>query len=118
MSDFSRTHRVSQAIQRELAQLIEMEIKDPRLDVVTITGADVTSDFSYAKIYVVVRHDEKAQETLAILNKAAGFLRRRLSREIQLRTTPQLSFHYDQSIRYGQRIDELLKDVNPDESDS
>ncbi len=113
MKPSNRTLRVAQQIQVELAKLIPAELKDPRLGVVTITGVEVTRDFAYAKVFVVMR-DDKHPKTLVLLNKAAGFLRRRLAKELLLRTTPELSFHLDQSIEYGARIDNLLRRVGSD----
>lgn len=114
MKPSNRTLRVAQQIQVELAKLIPVELKDPRIGVVTITGVEVTRDFAYGKVFVVMR-DDKHPKTLGLLNKAAGFLRRRLAKEMMLRTTPELSFHLDESLEYGSRIDHLLRQ---DDSDS
>jgi ribosome-binding factor A len=113
-----RIYRISQAVQVALAQLIEREIKDPRLGLVTITSVDVTPDLSYAKIYVVPRAGKDMDQMVNILNKASKFLRHRLAKEVQLRIVPILQFRYDTSFSYGEKMDELLKDVSvtkPDE---
>ena len=112
-----RIHRISQAIQIELVKLIEREIKDPRLGIVTVTGVEVTSDLSYAKIYIVARDESKAKESLKILNGAASFLRRRLAKEVRLRVIPELQFHYDQASIYGSKMYALLKNVQINNDD-
>ena len=117
MTTHMRSIRVGQQIQVELAKLIPNEVKDPRLSELTVTGVEVTRDFAHGKVYVVVRDPAQQVQTLEVLNKAAGFLRRALSREMLLRTVPQLKFLPDTSIDYGNHIDKLLRkiDIPPDE---
>lgn len=112
-----RSFRVAQQMQVELSKLIAAEVRDPRLTPSTITGVEVTRDYSYAKVYVVVRDKNQEAQTLEILNKAAGFLRRALSKEMQLRTVPQLQFLADTSLAYGNHIDDLLRKVPPAHDD-
>ncbi|KTD64714.1 30S ribosome-binding factor RbfA [Legionella spiritensis] len=116
-NEFKRTDRIAEMLQRKLAQIIPLEIKDPRLpNFVTISGAKVSGDLSYAKIYFTV-FDENPQETADILNKAASYLRTALARSIKLRTVPQLHFVYDESIEYGRRLSKLIEEANPDKED-
>jgi len=116
--DYTRTSRIAHEIQIYLAKFIEREIKDPRLGVVTITGVEVSRDLAHAKIHVVVRDEKQAEISLQVLNKAAGFLRRSLGKELSLRIIPELHFFYDESSVYGRRIDELLQDVPPADENS
>lgn len=112
MADYSRTQRVGDQIQRELAMLIQQEMKDPRLGMVTVSAVDVSRDMSYADVYVtVLEHSDKIErkQTLEILSKAAGFLRGRLASLVQLRFVPNLRFHYDESIARGQRLSALIE---------
>ncbi len=112
MTDFSRTQRISDALQRELAVLIRQEIRDPRIGLVNVTGADVSRDLSHAKVYVTfVGHDsdEQSAEAAEALNGAAGFLRSAVAKSMQLRATPKLRFVYDKSVRDGQRLDALIQ---------
>ncbi|WP_454781300.1 30S ribosome-binding factor RbfA [Legionella sp. WA2022007384] len=115
--NFKRTDRVAEMIQRKLAQIIPMEVKDPRLTgFVTISAVKVAADLGHAKVYFTVLNDDK--ETAAtILNAAASYLRSALARSITLRTVPQLHFVYDESIEYGQRLSRLIDEVNPPVSD-
>lgn len=116
-NDFKRSDRVAGMIQRKLSQIIQQEIKDPRMPAfVTISSVKVTDDLAHAKIYFTV-FNKDANETAVILNTAASFLRSALARTIKLRIVPQLHFIYDESIEYGRRLSKLIDDANPDDSD-
>jgi ribosome-binding factor A len=107
--DFKRTDRLAELMQRELAQMIQREVKDPRLDMVTISGVEVTRDLSHAKVYVtVLASDDAVKQNIAILNKAKGFLRSQLGKRIKIRTIPELEFVYDSSIKEGTRLSSLI----------
>lgn len=106
---FSRTKRVGAQIQRELAQLIQFEVKDPRVGLVTVSGVDVTKDFAHAKVFVTVLDSKHSpEEVLAALNHGAGFLRRELGARMKLRVTPQLHFVYDASVERGANLSALI----------
>ena len=111
--DYSRTQRIGDQMQRELALLIQREIKDPRLGLVTITGVDVTRDLSHAKVYITVMgkdDDEQAISTnLHILGEASGFLRMQLGKAMKVLPIPQLHFLYDASIRRGVELSSLIE---------
>lgn len=116
--DFSRTDRVADQIQRELANLIQFDVKDPRVGMVTITGVEVTKEFEKARIYFTVLGDDKIRESTAEgLARAAGFLRKELARRLKLRTTPGLQFVYDKSIDHAAKMSRLISEANdPGES--
>jgi len=111
--EFSRTQRIGDQMQRELALLIQREIKDPRLGLITITAVDVSRDLSHAKIFITIMGQDDDQEAikgnLRILNDAAGFLRMQLGKSMKLRTVPQLHFNYDASIRRGVDLSSLIE---------
>lgn len=112
--DYSRTQRIGDQIQRELALLIQREIKDPRLGMVTITGVDVARDLAHAKIYITVMGQTledagSVQKSLDILQEAAGFLRMLLGKSLRVRTIPQLHFYYDASVRRGAELSALIE---------
>ncbi|BCY03614.1 30S ribosome-binding factor RbfA [Stutzerimonas stutzeri] len=111
--EFSRTQRIGDQMQRELALLIQREIKDPRLRLITITAVDVSRDLSHAKIFITIMGQDDDQEAikgnLRILNDAAGFLRMQLGKSMKLRTVPQLHFNYDASIRRGVELSSLIE---------
>lgn len=115
--DFKRTDRIAQMMQRKLAQIIQQEIKDPRLpSFITISAVTVTRDLGHAKIYFTALNDEAGVADV-ILNAAAKYLRSALARTLTLRTVPQLHFVYDESIEYARRLSRLINDVIPPESD-
>ncbi|MGE4408529.1 30S ribosome-binding factor RbfA [Pseudomonas sp.] len=111
--EYSRTQRIGDQMQRELALLIQREIKDPRLGLVTITGVEVSRDLSHAKIYITIMgrddDEEAVKGNLRILNEAAGFLRMQLGKAMKLRSVPQLHFNYDASIRRGVELSSLIE---------
>ncbi|OGT22017.1 MAG: ribosome-binding factor A [Gammaproteobacteria bacterium RBG_16_57_12] len=108
--EFNRTDRIADQLQRELAVLINQELKDPRLGMVTVTAVDVTRELEHAKVFVTVMGTAEPDigSNLAVLNKAAGFLRRELGRRLRLRTVPALHFQYDESIVRGVRLSNLI----------
>jgi len=116
-NNFKRTDRISEIILRKLAQVIQQEITDPRLpSFITISAVQVTKDLGHAKVYFTAFND-KPEETAAILNAAASYLRTILAKTVTLRTVPQLHFVYDESIEYGKRLSRLIDEVNTDDKD-
>lgn len=111
--DYSRTQRIGDQMQRELAQLIRREVKDPRLGLVTITAVDVSRDVGHAKVFITVMAAEDAADSVAqslkVLNDAAGFLRMQLGKAMKLRSVPQLHFHYDESVLRGAHLSALIE---------
>lgn len=106
--EFTRSERVGGQLRRELAVLIQREVKDPRVGFVSVSDVEVTRDLSHAKVFVTVFEEDKAQESIKALKNAAGFLRRRLGQELRMRTVPELHFHHDASVETGTRMDELI----------
>ena len=111
-SDYPRSHRVADYIQRELSGLIRNEIKDPRLSpMMTLSSVEVSSDLAVAKIYFSVFDGEEREPTQQALNSSAGFLRKKLSRIMKTRTVPQLRFYYDDSAEHGAHMSALIADA-------
>jgi len=107
--EFSRSRRVADEIQRNMAELIQMELGDPRIGMVTVTGVEVSHEFEHAKVYFSVLGDRaQADITTKALNHAAGFLRRALSKRLKIRVVPQLHFVYDETIERGNRLSALI----------
>jgi|TARA_Y100000310_G_scaffold269721_1_gene283107 ribosome-binding factor A len=109
--EYSRGQRVADLIQRELAQLILREVRDPRLGMVTINEVKASRDLAYADVYVTLLGEESSDDQadcLDVLNKAQGFLRSQLARTLKIRTTPKLRFHYDNSVADGQYLSKLI----------
>ncbi|MGR9099291.1 MAG: 30S ribosome-binding factor RbfA [Gammaproteobacteria bacterium] len=110
--EYGRNARVSSQLQKELAMILQREIKDPRLGFVTVNEVEVSRDLAVAKVYVsVLNADEQARKkNIALLNQAANFLRNELGRKIKMRSIPELRFYYDYAIDTGRRISELLEE--------
>jgi len=108
---FKRTQRISDLIQTSLAEILHKDAKDMRFGIITITSVDVAHDLSFAKVYVSVLEEDKSKETIAALNNAAKFLRYNLAQAVELRTTPELKFIYDDSTVRGHRIESLINSV-------
>ena len=102
-----RTERVNELIRRELVLLLKQETKDPRLKQVVITDVIVSRDLTSAKVFFSVDEDS-IKDVVSLLNKASGFFRSTLSKTLDLRHTPTLSFIYDAAPNTGARIDDLL----------
>ncbi|SEQ75772.1 ribosome-binding factor A [Nitrosomonas sp. Nm51] len=110
--DFHRSLRVADQIQRELADMLGHEIKDPRLSNITITAVEVSRDYAYAKVFFTTISDQKNNIlTEKGLEKASGFLRSSLSKRIKLRVVPQLIFIYDKSIEHGAYMSKLIDEA-------
>lgn len=111
--DFPRSRRISEQIQRELAEVIRLELKDPGVHgMVTITDVEVTLDQSHAKVFfTLLGDDRKIKETAAGLMRASGFLRTQLAHRLKLRTVPTLEFKYDASIERGVRLSKLIDEA-------
>lgn len=110
---FSRGERISTIIQQVISRILLREISDPRLEMVTISGVDMSDDLRFANIYFTVTGgDKKIKDAQKGFESAAGFLRKSLAKEIDLRFTPQLRFYPDGSFDYGAKIDSILKSID------
>lgn len=108
-----RPGRVGEQLKKELSQILQSELKDPRIGFLTVTGVDVTGDLQQAKIYIsVLGDDQQKEDTLKGLGRATGFIRTEIGRRIRLRHTPELIFKFDESVDYGIHIEKLLQQVN------
>jgi ribosome-binding factor A len=108
-----RATRVGEQMKKELGEIIGRKIKDPRIGFVTVTDVEVTGDLQQAKVFISVLGDEEQrQNTLKGLAKAKGFIRSEIGQRIRLRKTPEITFEFDESVDYGNRIESLLADLN------
>lgn len=114
MRDFSRTDRVGQQIQKEIAVILQREIKDPRLGMATVSAVEVSRDLAYAKVFVTILNtadEDKTKESIAILNEATGYIRSLLGKRIRARIMPDLKFVLDSSLLDGMRMSNLVDQV-------
>ncbi|TXI43812.1 MAG: 30S ribosome-binding factor RbfA [Lysobacter sp.] len=107
--EYSRSQRVVEQIRRELAELIRLEVKDPRVGFITLTDVEITPDYAHAKIFFTsLKGQEGLDEVQKGLRRASSFLRRELGRRIRIHTLPELHFVYDPSVETGNRISALI----------
>jgi ribosome-binding factor A len=103
----NRLDKISDAVKQELARLLQMEMRDPRAGMVSVTGVDVSRDLSHADVYVTFLEVDPVA-ALKVLNNAGGYLRTQLAKNLQLRSTPKLKFHYDKSVENGRQLSSLI----------
>ena len=117
MKEFSRSQRVAEQLQREIAQIVQREVKDPRIGFVTISDVDVSKDFAHAQVFFTLLQSSDEQRSAAqeALNNMAGFIRHLLGKSLRMRVIPQLHFHYDKSIENGATLNELIIKANSDD---
>jgi len=109
--EFSRTDRVAQEIQRELAVLLQREVKDPRVTMATVSAVKVSKDLLNANVFVTFMGQDTPQQidqAILALNKMAGFLRSMLAQRIRMRVLPRLQFKFDESLVLGRRMSSLI----------
>ena len=110
-----RQARVGDLIRQTIAELVQRKVKDPRVEGITITGAEVSVDLKVRHIFFCVMDTSRKDEALDGLRSAAGFLRHELKKILRLKTVPTLSFSYDESFDYGSKIDEILDTISKHE---
>ena len=110
--EFTRNERVARQLQRELAEIIQLEVKDPEVGFATVNAVEVTRDLSVARIYVsvlAVGSEADAKSSIAALNRAANYIHGQLSKRMRMRQVPELRFIVDESVERGFKMDALLK---------
>lgn len=107
-----RSNRVAEQMKKELGDILTRKLKDPRVGFITIMDVKVTGDLQQATVYISsLGDDHERQETLKALEKAKGFLRSEIGSRIRLRRTPELTFEFDASVEYGNKIESLLRSI-------
>ncbi|OUM88382.1 MAG: ribosome-binding factor A [Bacillus thermozeamaize] len=113
-----RANRVAEQIKKELGEIFQKQLKDPRIGFATVTDVEVTGDLQQATVYVsILGNEEQKRETMVGLEKAKGFIRTEIGKRLSLRHTPEVIFKLDESIERGTRIAQILKQLhNEDQS--
>ena len=111
-----KIERLNSTFVKEISYILQNEVKDENIKFVTVTGCDISSDLSYAKVYVTVLDDNKKDTTLEALNNAKSFIRGELSKRVEIRHTPELKFIFDKSIEYGNKIENLIEEIHEKEN--
>ncbi len=104
--------RLGSAFEKTISEILATEVKDENIKFVTITGCEITNDLSYAKVYFTVLDMDKRDETIKALERAKSFIRGEISKRIDIRHTPELRFIFDESIEYGNKIEQIISDIN------
>lgn len=111
----NRMNKVNEEIKKEISSIISNEVKNPHLTgLISVTKVNTSPDLKYARVYVSMINEKDRKENLRILKQASGYIRSSLAKSLNLRYTPELVFEFDDSIEYGSRIDEILKDITKD----
>ncbi|MBD9085371.1 30S ribosome-binding factor RbfA [bacterium] len=109
--------RISSQMAKEISYILATEVKNHDLKFVTITDCRVTNDLSYAKVYYTSLDDSNREEIKKEIKNASGFIRRELMDRIDIRHIPELEFVYDESIEYGKKIEDKIKEIHEEEND-
>ena len=114
-----KLERIENQIRREVSHILQNDVKNPKFGFVTVTDVEVTSDYSYANIYVSFLNTKEitAQDRLEEINRVKGFVRSQLAKKLSIRKTPDLIFKIDDSIEQGSRIDEILAQINKEKQE-
>ena len=110
-----KIERLQHTFVEQISRILKTEIKDDRINFVTITAAKITNDLSFAKIYVTILNDEERDSILKQLNKASNFIERELSKRIEIRKMPSITFVYDESIEYANNIEQIIESIENNE---
>jgi ribosome-binding factor A len=110
---YQRKDRVGDLIKREIAQIVQREVKDPGIGFVTITAVEVSTDLKQAKVFYSVLGDEDSKRRSAsALKRASGFIQNEIGGRLRLKYTPEILFHFDKSVEYGAHIEELIERIH------
>ena len=114
-SNSNRMNKIDEELKKEIGVIISTELKNPHLTgLISVTKVKTTPDFRFARVYVSMINEKSKKENLSILKQSSGYIRSAIAKRINLRTTPELVFEFDESLEYGSRIDEILKDITKD----
>lgn len=114
-SNNSRMNKIDEELKKEISNIISLELKNPHLTgLISVSKVKTTPDLRFAKVFVTMINEKSKKENLSILKQSSGYIRSAIAKRVNLRNTPELIFEFDESIEYGSRIDEILKDITKD----
>ncbi len=114
----NRLGRIDEELKKEISQIINYELKNPKITgLISVTKTKITPDLKYAKVYVSILNSKNLKETFINLKKSSGYIRTEIAKRINLRITPELVFVLDDSMEYGAKIEQILKEIMPDKED-
>ncbi len=106
-----KLERLNNAFVEQISRILKTEIKDERIQFVTVTAASITNDLSFAKVYVTILNDKEKEQILKLLNNASGFIERELAKRVEIRKMPNITFVYDESIEYANNIENIIERI-------
>ena len=107
--------RLNNSFVEQISKIIRTEIKDSRINFVTVTACKITNDLSFAKVYVTVLDDKERDNVIKLLNKASNFIERELSKRVEIRKMPNITFVYDESLEYAANIENIIERIENNE---
>ena len=111
----NRMKKIDEELKKEISSIISLELKNPHLTgLISVSKVKTTPDLRFARVYVTMINEKSKKENLTILKQSSGYIRSAIAKKINLRYTPELIFEFDESLEYGSRIDEILKDITKD----
>ena len=115
MAGNSRMNKIDEELRKEISSIISTELKNPHLTgLISVTKVKTTPDLRFAKVFISMINEKSKKENLSILKQSSGYIRSSIAKRINLRNTPELVFEFDESLEYGSRIDEILKEITKD----
>ena len=115
----TRLNRINEELKKEISHILTFDLKNPNVTgMLSVTRAKITPDFKYAKIYVSVLNSIDVDKTMEGLKESSGFIRSKIAKTINLRVTPELTFELDDSLEYGMRIENILKEIKGEKNNS
>ncbi len=114
-SNHNRMNKIDEELKKEISNIISLELKNPHLTgLISVTKVKTTPDLRFARVYVTMINEKSKKENLSILKQSSGYIRSAVAKKVNLRNTPEIIFEFDESLEYGSRIDEILKNITKD----
>ena len=114
----NRLGRIDEELKKKISNIINYELNNPKVTgLISVTRCKITPDLKYAQVYVSILNSKNVKETLANLKKSSGYIRTEIAKRINLRITPELIFILDDSMEYGAKIEQILKEIIPEKKE-
>lgn len=114
-SNSNRMNKIDEELRKEISNIISYELKNPHLTgLISVSKVKTTPDLRFAKVYITMINEKSKKENLSVLKQSSGYIRSAIAKKINLRYTPELIFEFDESLEYGSKIDEILKNITKD----
>lgn len=115
MKESNRMNRIDEELKKEISNIINYELNNPKVTgLISVTKVKVTPDLRYARVYISMINEKNQKATLAALKQSAGYIRTLVAKKVNLRTTPEIIFEFDESIEYGAKIDSIINEIAKD----